>query len=363
LLFGALAAALGSAAFAELPTAPQVAEKIQLGWNLGNTLEAQCGETAWGNPPANAKLFAALKASGFNAIRLPAAWDCHADQRSMTIDAKWMARVKEVVDYAIANDQYVLLNIHWDGGWLENHPDFKHQKAANEKQRAYWTQIATVFKDYDERLLFAGTNEVHANYGTPTHEHNQVQQSYNQTFVDAVRATGGNNATRTLVIQSYNTNIHHGIDFLKLPKDKVADRLMVEVHHYDPYDYTLRETGYCETWGKPYAAAPACAWAQESYHDKTFAKVKRKWIDAGVPVLMGEYTVGVRPKIDRESRLYYLAYVNAVAAKNGIKTFYWDIGVPPTRTGGNALFDRNSGEVVDAPALDAIKRGAESVKR
>jgi endoglucanase len=358
-----LAAALSSVAFAELPTAPQVADKIQLGWNLGNTLEAQCGETAWGNPPANARLFAALKASGFNAIRLPAAWDCHADPRSMTIDAKWMRRVKEVVDYAIANDQYVLLNIHWDGGWLENHPDFAHQKAANEKQHAYWTQIATAFRDYDEHLLFAGTNEVHANYGTPSRENNDVQQSYNQTFVDAVRATGGNNATRTLVIQSYNTHIQHGLDFLTLPKDTVANRLMLEVHHYDPYDFTLKENDYCQTWGKPYAAAPACSWAQEAYHDQLFAKVKKQWIDAGVPVLMGEYSVGVRPKINLESRLYYLAYVNAVAAKNGIKTFYWDIGVPPTRPGGNALFDRNSGEIVDAAALDAIKRGAATMKR
>ncbi len=360
---GALAAALSTAALAELPKATNLAAQIQLGWNLGNTLEAQCAETAWGNPPANAKLFAALKASGFNAIRLPAAWDCHADKGSMTIDPKWMARVKEVVDYAVANDQYVLLNIHWDGGWLENHPDFAHQEAANRKQRAYWTQIANHFKHYDEHLLFAGTNEVHANYDTPSGENIEVQQSYNQTFVDAVRATGGNNATRTLVIQSYNTNIHHGLRFLKLPKDTVAGRLMVEVHHYDPYDYTLKDKDYCETWGKPYAPAPACSWAQESYHDETFAKVKKQWIDAGVPVLIGEYTVGMRPKIHVESRLYYLAYLNAAAAKNGIKTFYWDIGVPPDRTGGNALFDRNSGEVVDAAALDAIQRGAASARR
>jgi len=252
----------------------------------------------------------------------------------------------------------VLLNIHWDGGWLENHPDKAHQEAVNHKQRVYWTQIANHFKGYDEHLLFAGTNEVHADYGTPSAEHNQVQQSYNQTFVDAVRATGGNNASRTLVVQSYNTNIHHGLNFLALPMDAIKDRLMVEVHHYDPYDYTLNEKTPCRYWGKPYPAQQPCAWAQESYHDKTFAKVRKKWVDAGVPVLIGEYTVGMRSGIDAESRLYYLAYVNAAAAKNGIKTFYWDIGVPPTRKGGNALFDRRSGEIVDAAALDAIKRGA-----
>ena len=129
---------------------------------------------------------------------------------------------------------------------------------------------------------------------------------------------------------------------------------MVEVHHYDPYDFTLNEKGACLTWGKPFRAQPTCAWAQEAYHDETFAKVKKKWIDAGVPVLMGEYTVGMRPGLDPKSRLYYLAYLNVAAAKNGIKTFYWDIGVRPEQKGGNALFDRRTGEVVDAGALTAI---------
>ncbi len=351
-----LAPALGLAE--PLPTAPQIAGRMTLGWNLGNTLEAQCSETAWGNVPANESLFKAVKAAGFNAVRLPTAWDCHAD-KAMVIDAKWMARVKEVVDLAIAQDLFVLLNIHWDGGWLENNPTYARQKSVNEKQRVYWTQIANTFKDYDERLLFAGTNEVHAHYGTPSKEHNEVQQSYNQTFIDAVRATGGNNASRTLVVQSYNTNIHHGLNFLKLPKDPVADRLMVEIHHYDPYDYTLNEKGPCLAWGKPFTKYEACAWAQETYHDETFAKVKKKWIDAGVPVLMGEYTVGMRPRLELESRLYYLAYVNVAAAKNGIVTFYWDIGVPPSRQGGNALFDRGSGRIVDEDALTAIRNGRE----
>lgn len=99
-----------------LPPASQVAGQITLGWNLGNTMEAQCGETAWGNPMVNQQLINAVKAAGFNAIRIPAAWDCHADQSTMTIDAVWMARVKQVVDYAYGQGMYVILNIHWDGG-------------------------------------------------------------------------------------------------------------------------------------------------------------------------------------------------------------------------------------------------------
>ena len=341
-----------------LPTATQVGGQIRLGWNLGNTLEAQCSETAWGNPLVTQQFINAVQAAGFNAIRIPAAWDCHANQSTMTIDAAWMARVKQVVDYAYGQGMYVVLNIHWDGGWLEEHPLFQYQTAVNQKQRAYWTQIANTFRNYNERVLFAGTNEVHADYGTPTSEHITVQQSYNQTFVDAVRATGGNNGSRTLVVQTYNTNAWHGLNYFSPPTDSIANRLIVEIHHYDPYDFTLNPSGSCLAWGAPYPPQSACAWAQEAYHDDLFARVRAKWIDQGVPVIIGEYAVGVRPNLNLQSRQYYLEYVNRVAAANGIKTFYWDIGVPPTQTGGDALFDRNSGAIVDQGALDAIRRGA-----
>jgi endoglucanase len=266
-----------------LPTATQVTGPIRLGWNLGNTLEAQCGETAWGNPMASQQLIDAVQAAGFNAIRIPGGWDCHANQSTMTIDAAWMARVKQVVDYAHGRGMYVILNIHWDGGWLQDHPTFSFQQAVNQKQRTFWTQIATTFRNYNERLLFAGTNEVHADFGTPTSEHITVQQSYNQTFVDAVRATGGNNASRTLVVQVYNTNIWHGLDFFSLPSDTIANRLVVEVHHYDPYDFTLNPSGSCLAWGAPFPTQSACTWAQEAYHDDLFSRVRAEWVAAGRP--------------------------------------------------------------------------------
>src|SRR5512142_83158 len=104
-----------------LPPATQVASQIKVGWNLGNTLEAICGETAWGNPLVTQQLINSVKAAGFNAIRIPAAWDCHANQSTLQIDSAWLARVKQVVDYAIGANMYVILNIHWDGGWLEEH--------------------------------------------------------------------------------------------------------------------------------------------------------------------------------------------------------------------------------------------------
>jgi endoglucanase len=342
-----------------LPTATQVFNQITTGWNLGNTLEAQCGETAWGNPVVTQAFINSVKAAGFNAVRIPAAWNCHTNPAgSNTIDTAWMARVKQVVDYAYGQNMYVILNIHWDGGWLEEHPLYANQVANNQKQAAFWTQIATTFRDYNERMLFAGTNEVHADYGTPTAEHIEVQQSYNQTFVNAVRATGGNNASRTLVVQTYNTNAWHGINYFSPPTDSIANRLIVEIHHYDPYDYTLNPSGSCLYWGAPYPSQGACTWAQESYVDDLFNQVRAKWVATGTPVIIGEYGVATRPNLNLESRAYYLRYMNEAATRNGIKTFYWDTGVLPSATNGFALFNRNSGAIADQAALDAILIGA-----
>jgi endoglucanase len=337
---------VSSPASAQLPTAQQVAGQIGLGWNIGNTLEAQCGETAWGNPMVTQQYVNAVKAAGFNAVRIPAAWDCHASNG--TIDANWIARVKQVVDYAYNQNMYVILNIHWDGGWLEEHPLYSYQQAVNQKQNSYWTQIANYFKNYNERLLFAGTNEVHANYNTPTTENITVQQSYNQTFVNAVRATGGNNSSRTLVVQTYNTNPQFGLDYFSLPSDSASNRLMVEIHFYDPYDFTLNPNGPCLAWGAPYPQYSQCSWAQEAYVDDLFSRVKNKWVNAGIPVMIGEYGAFTRSGMNQASRAYWHEYVNRAAKVNGIKTFLWD-------TGG--VINRNTGAVSEQAIVDAIKRG------
>jgi endoglucanase len=357
--FCAAALMAPAAALAQtLPPATDVASKINVGWNIGNSLEATGGETAWGNPVITQQLIDAVKADGFNAVRIPCAWDGHANQTTLQIDPAWMARVKQVVDYAIGSGMYVVLNIHWDGGWLEEHPLFSFQTAVNQKQQAYWTQIANQFKTYNERLLFAGTNETHADFGTPTTEHITVQQSYIQTFVDAVRATGGNNASRTLVVQTYNTNMQHGLNFFTLPVDTISNRLIVETHYYDPYDFTLNPNGSCLAWGAPFPTQSACTWAYESYVTDLFSQVRAKWLDHGVPVIIGEYGVATRPNLNLDARQYWLETINKVAADNGIKTFYWDNGILPSQNNGFALVNRNTGAVVDQGALDAVLRGA-----
>jgi endoglucanase len=341
-----------------LPPATDVARQINVGWNIGNSLEATGGETAWGNPLITQQLIDSVRSAGFNAVRIPCAWDGHANQTTLQIDPVWMARVKEVVDYAIGSGMYVVLNIHWDGGWLEEHPLLSFQTAVNQKQRAYWTQIANQFRNYNERLLFAGTNEVHADFGTPTSEHITVQQSYNQSFVEAVRATGGNNASRTLVVQTYNTNMQHGLNFFSLPVDSISNRLIVETHYYDPFDFTLNPNGSCVAWGAPFPPQGACTWAYESYVTDLFDQVRAEWIAQGVPVIIGEYGVATRPNLNLAARQYWLETINRTAAENGIKTFYWDNGVSPAQNNGFALFSRSNGAVVDQGAMEAILRGA-----
>jgi endoglucanase len=344
------------AANAQLPTATQIAGEMTIGWNVGNSLEVPDGETAWGNPVVTRQLIDAVRNAGFNTLRIPCAWNSHADQSTLEIDPSWLARVKEVIDYAYANGMYVILNSHWDTGWLEENPYYSAQDEVNKKQKAYWTQIADYFKDYDEHLLFAGTNEVHHGYDTPSSENIEVQQSYLQTFVDAVRATGGDNASRTLIVQTYNTNIWYGFDYYSMPNDTIDDRLVVEVHHYDPYDFTLNTNNTCIYWGSPYPSQSACSWAQESYIDDLFAQVKDKWTSKGIPVVMGEYGAIKRSSLNDPdaiaSREYWLAYNTTAAKKNGVIPVYWDNGYAGDN--GLALFDRNTGAIVDQGALNAL---------
>ena len=353
-----------------------LAKKINLGWNLGNTLEAIGGETAWGNPKASKALIDLVKASGFNAVRIPCAWDQYLEnQTTYKIKDLWLARVKEVVDYCIENDMYAILNIHWDGGWLENNPTPDKQAEVNKKQKAIWEQIALYFRNYDERLLFAGTNEVHTTSGNPTQANFDVQMSYNQTFVDAVRSTGGKNAYRNLIIQAYNTNIDQAVAYLKISTDYVPDRLMVEVHHYDPWNFCGLEKDetwgkYAALWGQPYEqyaigvlAGRAATWGKEDYLKTQFNKIKTSFVDKGYPVILGEYGVIRRTTYSGDalmhhldSRAYYLRYVTEQAKNYGLIPFYWDNG-----STGNLAFgiiDRKTNRIADEKALNALIEGS-----
>jgi endoglucanase len=327
--------------------------QLGTGWNLGNVLDAVNGtgiphgssqETFWGNPPANRQIFDALAAAGFKSVRIPVTWYQYADA-SDTIAPFWLDRVEEVVDMARAAGLYVIINTHHEN-WQS--PTFANQAAANARLTKYWTQIANHFKDYDRHLLFAGTNEVHfpGDFGAPTPQYCSVQTGFNQVFVSAVRATGGNNASRMLVVQGFNTNVDHTIDNCgaKLPTDPASGRLMIELHYYSPFNFALNEASSIWQWGS-IATDPLVTetWANEAYVDAQMNRLEVTYGDKGVPVILGEY--GAIAKIEHDPamtyRTYWHQYVTDSARRHGIAPFYWDNGYPDNHQFG--LFNRTTG--------------------
>jgi endoglucanase len=299
------------------------------GLNLGNTMEAIPKETSWGNPIPTEAYFRGVRAAGFRSIRIPLAWTQYADANNR-ISSTWMAHVTDVVRMGLGAHLYVMINVHWDGGWIQ--ATFAKQKAATLKLRQFWNQIATNFKEFDNHLLFAGTNEIGVDgvYGPPTPENAEVQNSFNQAFVETVRATGGENAARMLVVQAYNTDIDAAVKVnTKMPVDSVPNRLMMEVHYYSPYNFTLNEKSEIWQWGKTATDPKATdTWGNEDYVDGEFAKMKAEFIDKGVPVILGEYCSGMKerfPGMDRFRKLWD-EYVTRSACSHGLIPMLWDTG-------------------------------------
>ncbi len=359
---------------------------VKAGWNLGNSLESAGGswdnsswtwtdvwredrntwETCWGNPVTSEAMIRAVKEAGFNAIRIPVRWEGHiTDYDQMTIDPAWMARVRQVVDYAIGQDLLVVINTHHES-WLENNPYYSLQDKINSRLARIWTQIATTFADYDGRLAFAGINEVQVNWAQPTAENQAVQNSYNQTFVDAVRATGGRNHYRNLVVQTYSCNPYYGLNGLTVPTDVVDGRLIVEFHYYDPYEYC----GSCQYnyWGKEYAGYGATPSSNEQTMKNLLAQAQKKWWQQGLGVLVGEYGVANHfdasaseevQKIQLENQEYwYRTFVSAVR-ENGFAAFVWDNNAFGNGSEKFGIFNRTAGMRVDnAYALRGIVEGS-----
>jgi endoglucanase len=344
-----------------------LAGKIKAGINIGNTLEATGGETAWGNPQITLQQIQLIKQSGFTAVRLPTSWDQYADQRTGKISDAWLARVKQVVQWCVDSGLYVVVNIHWDGGWLDNNITSSAQASVNMKQKAYWEQIATTLRGFDEHLMFASSNE------PPAKDANQmaILMSYYQTFVDAVRSTGGRNAYRVLVVQGPSTDIDLTDSLMNtMPTDTVPGRQMAEIHYYSPYQFALMTAD--ATWGNQFFywgagyhsttdTAHNPTWGEEAYLDAEFAKMKQKFVDKGIPVVMGEFGAirrstqlsGADLQLHLNGRAYFLNYASRQAIANGLLPFYWDNGAPDF-----AIFDRRAGTVSDQQALDALVRGA-----
>jgi len=257
-------------------TSLQLSKEMVPGWNVGNSLDAIGGETAWGNSPITRVLIDSVRAAGFRTVRIPVAWSNGMDFSNFKIEPSLMKQVEDVINYVLEDSMYAIINIHWDGGWMQ--PTYEKQEYVNNRLAAIWKQIAIHFRNYDDHLIFAGTNEVmvEGDYGTPSEEYYTVQNSYNQTFVTTVRSTGGRNVYRHLIVQGFNTNIDYTCNFFVMPQDIVPYKLMVEVHYYDPYNFTLNENSSITQWGrKAFDPAKTEKWDDESYVDRQFQKMKK----------------------------------------------------------------------------------------
>ena len=382
-----------TAGFSQLPHAEEIAPKMYPGWNLGNTLEGGGSdniytnkgglgaEKAWQGTTTTQAIIDFVAAKGFKSVRIPAAWVMGhiIDADEMTIAPDWMARVKEIVDYCMNAHLYVVLNDHWDGGWIQGSFKSDITEPTVEKNcikmKKLWTQIAEAFKDYDEHLLFAGLNEPEAE----TEPQIKALMTYEQAFIDAVRATGGNNASRTLVVQGPNTSIELSSKYVDMAKfvDSASKALMIEVHYYSPPQFTGVWEG--PNGDEPYYFWGAAnhvpsgsyvkynsTWGEEAYVREQFDMVKEAFVDKGFPVILGEYGANwrefsngsIQKKHDASIRLFHKT-VNEEAIKRGIIPYVWDINNPNRYgTGGiMCIIDRSALSVFDQNSLDGIIEG------
>jgi aryl-phospho-beta-D-glucosidase BglC (GH1 family) len=335
-------------------TSLQISKEMSPGWNLGNTLEAYISgspykwdgnfyDNSWGNPAVTQQFMNGLKTAGFKFVRMPVSWTQYADAND-NIDPRWLAHVAQAVDKARAAGLYVMINMHDYAPWLSE-LTYAKQASNNARLTKIWTQIANYFKDYDDYLLFAGQNETAwPNYwGEPQAEWLAVHNSYNQTFVNAVRATGGNNSKRHLIVQGYATNIDTTVNSFVVPTDSIANRLFVEVHFYDdPYKFTLDGSSPTYTWGST-SSDPDGNWATEAWMDGQFQKLKTKFIDNGMPVLMGEYGAVSKTEYDPGQvwRKYWTQHVTRAAFSRGVVPMWWDTGPAGNHT--MSLMNRYTG--------------------
>jgi len=301
----------------------QLIGEMKTGWNLGNTLDAPGGETAWGNPVTTKEMIDFVAAAGFDVIRLPTTWAEHIDdENGYKIDEEWLARVHEVVDYAFDNGMYVILNTHHETTWIK--PATDQLDSFLPKFEALWTQIAESFEPYGDHLLFEGLNEPRIEGGANewnggTKDGRAALNVLNKTFVDTVRATGGNNSKRALLITTFAAAVVTStVKALEVPDD---DRVLVSLHAYTPYNFTYH---------------PLSEWEVYDFTDQVgndidslFNTIDEYFISKDIPVIITEYgsQSKSRPvtdeRIDDQNILWVKHYLNR-AKESGIPCVWWD---------------------------------------
>ena len=339
-------------------TTQEIISNMRIGWNLGNTMDATgMEETAWGNPYTTQEMIDAVAGAGFNTVRIPVTWYTHMDGNDQ-IDEKWLARVKEVIDYCMANDMYVIINTHHETSWLI--PDEAHYEAVEKQYKTMWKQIANYYRDYDEHLIFEGLNEPRVEGGENewnggTKEGRDVVNRLLQVFVDTVRATGGNNSNRTLLVTTFAASAtEQAVADLVVPEDA---NIGVSIHAYAPYHFT-----FCTN-----EAAELFQWdgTQKKGLEDIFALLDQYFLSKGIPVIMTEFGAQVKVleemgDVNLEDRIAWVQDYVSIATEHGIPCIWWDNGY---FTNGNEFFgllNRRNCEWFEPELVEAMVKATES---
>jgi endoglucanase len=304
------------------PNPIQIAAAMQPGTNIGNTLDAIPDETSWGNPPINEALLDHLRAQGFKSVRIPITWsNRHGPAPSYTIDAAFLSRVRQVVDWALARNFYVMINLHHDSWqWINTYPTDRTNVL--NRYNALWTQIATAFRNHSPRLVLESINEPQFS-GTSGDEQNyQVLHELNAEFVRIVRGTGGGNANRLLVLPTLFTNADQGrLDALRTSFAQLNDRnLAATIHFYGFWPFSVNNSGFIR-------------YTAEVEQDLvgTFERAYNSLVSNGIPVILGEYLLlsldYTRPGIIQQGEVlkFFEAFGYHARTKN-ITTMIWEAG-------------------------------------
>ncbi len=334
------------------------ASRMIPGTNIGNTLEnTTTWETGWGNPIITREYVEGLAKLGFKSVRLPVAWDTYAVDGKIQPDK--MRRVAEVADWITEAGMFAVVNIHWDGGWIdsdkkETFPDTHatFSAVAEKKFRGYWQQIATHFKDRGEKLIFEGLNEETNFSGEGSEEKAYATLTrVNQLFVDTVRSTGGNNAERLLVVTGYSTDFAKtSSDLYVLPKDSVPNKLFISVHYYTPW--TFCGLGEDASWGK---VKPTWGSAEDVKElERLFDLMAQFSKKHDIPVYVGEYNA--TSMRESPSRIRWLEAVTQAAISRKMVPVLWDTGGEVSRKAPYA-----ASPVLEA-VLKNVRRAPEGVQ-
>lgn len=317
-------------------TTAEVVQEMGLGINLGNTMEVsgmylgsvQAYETGWGSPVITQAAIQGYADAGFGVLRVPVAWSNLMNVRTYEISPDYIARVKEIVGWAIDADMYVIMNIHWDGGWFEGFGKDDKRDKCFEKYESIWTQLSEAFKDYGDKLMFeslneeGGWDEIWNRYSGEGDKEKSfgILNDMNQRFVNIVRGSGGNNEKRHLLIAGYGTDIDLTCDeAFKMPDDP-AGRCAVSVHYYTPSTFAILEED--ASWGKA-----RTEWGtDEDYAElnRNMDKMKTNFADKGIPVIIGEYSACGKNKTPEMKQLWNVSVAKA-AYERGMCPVLWDI--------------------------------------